>query len=243
MSDIKYIYETKYGKFELVENFKFDEKKEYPLFKSKTLKEFDDLDEKVILLNYPIPTLKSRSKHIIDHLKEEWDNGYSDFLSDIEGAKNYSNLYKYNNEYYLVLRNSNFFVQEQCNLAIFDRELLKYEELGDMQLNDKICEEILELDQNLQSCASIDLMLELMEENTDMNKYIEFIKKNIKEEDLDKCFFFDEYIYELFSTKYLEVLNDVAPYKNDGYGIKGVERFIAKALKGEYHDECKCCNV
>lgn len=243
MNDIKYTYDTKYGKFELVENFKFEKSKEYPLFKAKTLKEFSDVDEKIVLLNYPIPVLKTSNKHLITHIKEEWDKGYSDFLSDIEGAKNYSNLYEYNNKYYLVLRNRNFVVQDECNLAIFDNELSKYDELGSMQLNSKICEEILELDQNLQSCASIELMLELMEENTDMNKYIEFIKKNIKEEDLDKCFFFDEYIYELFATKYLEVLNDVAAYKNDAYGIKGVERFLLKALKGEYHDECKCCNV
>ena len=112
-----------------------------------------------------------------------------------------------------------------------------------MEITDKIAEDILELDQNLQSCGSIDLILELMEENTDMRKYINFIKKNIKEEDMDKCFFFDEYIYQLFSQKYMEVLNDVACYKHDGYGLKGIERFVNFAMKGEYHDECKCCNI
>lgn len=239
MNEVKYTFDTKYGKFELVENFKFDEKRAYPIFSAKTLKEF----ENVVLLSYPIPTLKSNCKNTINKLKKAWDEGYSDFLSDIVGSKNYSKIYEYNNEYYLVLRNHNFLIQDECNEAIFDKELSEYDELGSMELNSRICEEILELDQNLQSCASIDLMLELMEENTDMNKYIDFIKKNIKEEDLDKCFFFDEYIYELFSTKYLEVLNDVAPYKNDGYGIKGVERFINQILKGEYHDECKCYNI
>lgn len=243
MNDIKYEFDTKYGKFELIENFSFDKNREFPLFKSKILKDFEHNNEKVYLLNYPIPVLKSSCKHTIKALKKAWDEGYSDFLSDIVGAKNYSNLYEYNNEYYLVLRNRDFVIQDECNVAIFEPNLLDYEELGSMQITKDLAAEILELDQNLQSCCSINLVLELMEENTDMNKYIEFIKKNIKEEDLEKSFFFDEYIYELFSKKYLEALSDVAPYKNDNYGIKGIERFVNQILKGVYNDECKCCNV
>ena len=53
-----------------------------------------------------------------------------------------------------------------------------------------------------------------------------------------------KYSYKTFEEKkYMEVLNDVACYKHDGYGLKGIERFVNFAMKGEYHDECKCCNV
>lgn len=243
MNEIKYEFTTDYGKFEMVEKAKFDKNKAYPLFLSKKLKTIESEGNEVQILSYPLPVLKTKSKELIEKLKHIWDEGYKDFLSDIDGASNYSNLYEYKGEYYLVLRNSEFKIQDECNLVLFEKGINSFEELGTMEITDKIAEDILELDQNLQSCGSIDLILELMEENTDMRKYINFIKKNIKEEDMDKCFFFDEYIYQLFSQKYMEVLNDVACYKHDGYGLKGIERFVNFAMKGEYHDECKCCNV
>ncbi|MBE3031324.1 hypothetical protein IMK15_05040 [Sneathia sp. DSM 16631] len=239
MNDIKYKFETEYGEFYLVENSKYDETMKYPVFVSKDLKDFGE----VVLLNYPLPVLKTKNEEVITHLKKAWDEGYSDFLSDIVGKNNFSHMYKRGDDFYLILRNKDFQIQDTCNLAIFSKGVNEIDELGTMEITKKISSEILELDQNLQSCGSLDLILELLEENPDMKKYIEFIKKNIKESDMDDLFFFDEYIYELFSKKYMEVLNDVAPYKHDGFGIKGIERFVDRVLKNEYNDECKCCNV
>ena len=112
-----------------------------------------------------------------------------------------------------------------------------------MSITKELKEVMEELDQNLQSAMNVELMLELMQENTDMKKYIDFISQNVKNEDLEKAFFFDEYVYELFAKNYVDVLDSYAPYKFNQYGRRGIVRFLEQIIIGEVHDECRCCLV
>ncbi len=193
MNNIKYKYRYNDNEFYLIEKFEFDKNFKFPLFDAPILK--DDL------LDYPLTCLKieSKDKEKILKLKNKW-------LEKKE--ENYIKEYEYMEYTYIIFLDSSKKIINKENLAIFPNGLRDYCELGCLNLDKTLIDEILELDQNLQSCVSIELMLELMEENEDMNKYIPLIEKNIENNHLDQCFFFDEYVYELFSKVYVEVLND-----------------------------------
>lgn len=242
--DIKYIFKKDSNEYYFIENAIYDEEFLYPLFKAKTSFKLEFNDIKVEILNYPLPVLKIHSKdnEAVNKILHKWLE-YSDFLSDIVAKYNTYSKYVYGDYIYIVLKNSQFKILEEHNKVLFNDKLSNLEELGVISISEKLSNEILELDQNLQSCISLDLMLELMEENLDLKKYIEYIKANVKDEDLNGCFFFDEYVYNMFASSFLEVLNDIAPFKNDQYGRVAMMRFIEYSLTGSYHDECRCFNV
>ena len=241
MEEKKYIFNLDGVNFEIIEHCQDYNERMYPIYSALASKHYHFGNYEIELLSYPLNVIKSNNEEVIDKLKTEWDNGYKDFLSDVDGVNNFSNKYSYKGQYYLILRNKEFNINDEIKDIL--REVTKFEELGVLNLDDRLISEIFELDQNLQSTNSIELILELLAENTDMKHYIPFIKENIKEEDLENQFFFDEYIYKLFSKKYIEMLKDVSVYKNDPYGRKGIERFLDQTLKGVYNDECKCCNI
>lgn len=248
MNDIKYIYKSDYVDFELVENAVYSKDRVYPLFKAEVstklhFKNYNDV--KVEILKYPLPVIRLSSTNeimlteISGIIENSWINGYSDFLNDIQGRYNKISKYEYKGDIYLVLRNDEF----HCDNVIFENEISTLEELGVMSITKELKEVMEELDQNLQSAMNIELMLELMQENTDMKKYIDFISQNVKNEDLEKAFFFDEYVYELFAKNYVDVLDLYAPYKFNQYGRRGIVRFLEQIITGEVHDECRCCLV
>ncbi|WP_067140968.1 hypothetical protein [Oceanivirga salmonicida] len=197
METIKYTYNYNNNDYYLIGKVEFDNDMEYPLFKAKTHIKISDIE----FLDYPLSAVKVEKNklEIINKIKQKW------MLAD---KKNKVKEYNYNNYIYLIFLNDDLKVKNKENLALFPNGLREYSELGCLYLDKTLYEEMLELDQNLQSCVSIELMLELMEENSDMNKYIELIKTNVKDEDLDKCFFFDEYVYDLFLKIFVKVLND-----------------------------------
>lgn len=238
MENLKYTYNN----FKLIEYAKYKVGNSYPLFLADEEKHYHFNDGELILLDYPLNVFKSKNIKILNKLKEAWDGKYRDFLSDVNGVDNYSNIYSLDDTYYLVLRNKEFKINE-VDKIIFENVDANLFELGVFSIDEKLVQEIFELDQNLQSTESLELILELMEENTDMNKYIDFITQNIKKDDLKKSFFFDEYIYDLFAKIYVNSLKELAVYKKDPYGRKGIERFIDQTLKGVYNDECKCYNI
>lgn len=233
INDIKYVCE-----FEFVENCEFDVNKQYPNLNIDTIK----YDENIQILNFYSSIIKvsgSDSKQIVDKLKKRWDSGYSDFLMDIKGEFNKSQVICINNIYYLILENDNFvptyqFVKDRISI---------FEYLGVINVTNDLKYEMYELDQNLQGISDKTLLLELMAENTDLSKYIEFIDHNLDEQDLQKEFFFDEYVYKLIAKMYAITLNEIAPYKNDIYGRVAMKRFIESTLTGVNHDECRCCSI
>lgn len=248
MNEIKYIYSSDYVDFELRENAVYDENEKYPLFKAKasTKLHFESYHDVIVeILQYPLSVIRltSNNKEKMNELSEiienNWKNGYSDFLNDIRGKYNKIDKYFFENSIYLILKNDEYNVKN----VIFPNGISSLEQLGCMNITKTLKCEMEELDQNLQSSMNIQLMLELMHENTDMQKYIEFIKENVKDEDLNKSFFFDDYLYELFAKTYVSLLEESAPYKFDQYGRRGIIRFLEQIITGEVHDECRCCLV
>ncbi|WP_068268710.1 hypothetical protein [Caviibacter abscessus] len=248
MNEIKYVHSTDYVDFELMENAVYDEKMEYPLFKSQasTKLHFESYhDIKIEILKYPLSVIKLTSKNneklneLSEIIENNWKNGYSDFLNDIQGKYNKLDKYTFNDSVYLILKNDEF----NAKSIIFPNGISSLEQLGCMNITKTLKCEMEELDQNLQSSINVQLMLELMHENTDMQKYIEFVKENVKNEDLDKSFFFDDYVYDLFAKNYVELLEENAPYKFNQYGRRGIVRFLEQIITGEVHDECRCSLV
>lgn len=175
----------------------------YPLFKAVDKIKIGD----IFVLDYILNAIKIKDEKKALKIKEN-------FLK--KDKNNYVIMHKYNGFTYLVFLSSKTKIDRK-NLAIFDNDLYMKNELGVFLLNDRLRCEILELDQNLQSAINIDLMLELMEENEDMNKYIELIKSMVKNEDLDEFFFFDDFVYELFIKSFIEVLNTKRIYENNEF--------------------------
>ncbi len=203
MNSIMHTYNYKGNDFYIIEDKIFDENMEFPLFKAKTHTKFLNIE----FLDYPLSAIKVKKSDLdnVNKLKEKW------FLSD---KNNIIKEYEYNDYAYIIFLNENLKVKNKENLALFPNGLRKYGELGCLYLDKILIDEMFELDQNLQSCVSIELMLELMEENSDMNKYIDLIRKNVRDEDLEKCFFFDEYVYDLFLKIFVEVLDDFSVFKD-----------------------------
>lgn len=250
MNDIKYVYKTENCDFELVYNFNKDFKESYPVQSARDVmklefKEIENFDASI--LSYPLPVIKikkkDKAKDYLEKIKCTWDNGYNDFLSDIQGKFNSSYTFEDDSFYYLFLLNSNFKIEDEENLAVLVENLSVSNYLGIFDVDQNKADEIYELDQNLQSAMSVDLILELFKENSDMKKYIPFISKNVSDSDLKNAFFFDEYVYELFMKAYVKSLDQISAFKQNPYGIKGLYNFINYAMLGVVHDECKCCSL
>lgn len=209
MNDIKFRYRYKDNEYYLVENIEVNNNFSYPLFNTKKIKEINNIE----ILNYPLNVIKiNKSNKYIEKIKEK-------FLK--LDKSNYIKEYIKNENIYLVFLNKEKEIKKEKNLCIFPNGLREFNELGCFYLDKKLRDEIFEIDQNLQSCISIELMVEIMELNSDMNKYIPLIKEEIDDTHLEGCFFFDAYVYELFSKVYIEVMED-----NKVFDLIEMEEFI-----------------
>lgn len=169
MNELKYVYKSKYGEFKVIEYMLYNNKEKYPLFDATYEHIFSD---DLFYLNYPLSVFKSTNKSIIDSIRKNWNKKTYEFF--------------YENYYYLVLLDE-FRILDTLNSVIIS-DLSEFEVLGCLNLDKRLIEEIFELDQILQSTNDLDFIIDMLKENTDMNKYIEFIKKNIKKEDMETLF-------------------------------------------------------
>lgn len=216
---IKYRYNYKGLDYYLLE--KLENYEDCPLFNAKTSK---ILDNKIEILDYILNSIKIKKENdlLIENIKKNY--------LKISKA-NYIISYDNNDYTYLIFLNRKHCIISEKNLAIFSENLKEKNELGLLIIDDKLKQEILELDQNLQSAVSVDLILELMEENEDMNKYINLIKEEVKKEDLDDFFFFDDFVYKIFMKAFIEVLNGNKLFKD-----KEFIKFLGEICEKENSD-------
>ncbi|VWL85145.1 hypothetical protein [Oceanivirga miroungae] len=187
---IKYTYNYDNLDYYLLENLHDINK--YPLFNAKIRK---ILDNNIEVLEYILNAIRIKKEN--NKLIEKINKSFLDI--DII-------TYEFNEYVYMVF-----------NLKESKKALFKKNNLGVLVIDDKLNEEILELDQILQCALSIDLVLELMEENEDMNKYKDLVEKEVREEHLDKFFFFDNFVYKIFMKGFINTLISNKVFDNDRF--------------------------
>lgn len=181
MNDIKFIYEDDNIKMNIVEDAIFDSNLIYPIYEYDSIKYNDEIS--ILNCSSNIIKLHTQNDKIIKILKKEWDSGYTD--SDILGEYNKSDIISKGSYSYLILQNT---AKEAKYNFVKDRIGI-LEHIGVISVDNELKYEMFELDQNLQGIPNKELILELMNENTNLKKYIPFLDEYVKDQDLEEEFF------------------------------------------------------
>lgn len=216
-----------------------------------TIINFKDYPEiKAGILNWPLSVIRLRSKNkedileLADKILNEWIN-HSDYENDILA---YSGEERHNTitpiarmrdgeiELDLVLRNNR--TSKEHPLGIFhshsEHHSIKKENIGLIEvmglaiLPGRLKYELEEIEQLLLSIRNVDEVVDMMKENTDLSKHIEWVKNNFNNEMIKDEYFLDDLIQKQVGKTFEKVLEDCGVYKNNEIGRKGFIKFLEK---------------
>ena len=83
-----------------------------------------------------------------------------------------------------------------------------------------------ELEQLFMSIRNVKDVLEMMEENSDLKKHIDWVKNNFTDDMIANDYFLDELIQKVIGSTFEKVLEDCGVYKNNEVGRKGFLYFL-----------------
>ncbi|CAM3206176.1 UDP-glucose--hexose-1-phosphate uridylyltransferase [Streptobacillus ratti] len=204
------------------------------------------------IVKWPLSVLRLSSKKedkeklidLADKVLQEWIN-YSDYENDIFSHTNgirhntITPIARIKNdriELDLVLRNNK--TTEEFPLGIFhpheEHHSIKKENIGLIEvmglavLPGRLKHEMEELDQLFMSLRNVDEVLDIMKENTDLQKHINWVKENFTNDMLKDEYFLDGLIEKTIGKTFEKVLEDCGVFKNNEVGRKGFIHFLNK---------------
>ncbi len=204
------------------------------------------------ILNWPLSVLRLSSKKenkkklldLADKVLQEWIN-HNDYENDItshsDGVRHNSitPIARIRNdriELDLVLRNNK--TTDEYPLGIFhpheEHHSIKKENIGLIEvmglavLPGRLKHEMEELDQLFMSLRNVNEILDIMKENTDLQKHINWVKENFTDEMLKDEYFLDGLIEKTIGKTFEKVLEDCGVFKNNEVGRKGFIYFLSK---------------
>lgn len=207
------------------------------------------------ILNWPLSVIRLRANkedkedllNLANEILEKWIN-YSDYENDI---KAYSGDIRHNTitpiarfkngkfELDLALRNNR--TTEEHPLGIFhphkEYHSIKKENIGLIEvmglavLPGRLKYEMEELDQLLMSTRSVKDTLDIMKENTDLMKHIDWVSNNFNDDMLKEDYFLDGLIEKVVAQTFEKVLEDCGVFKNNEIGRKGFLAFLREVDK------------
>lgn len=204
------------------------------------------------ILNWPLSVLRLKANledkekllNLADEVLEQWIN-HSDYENDIVShsdgirhntitpiARIKDNKYELD----LVLRNNR--TSEDRPLGIFhprnEYHSIKKENIGLIEvmglavLPGRLKSEMEELDQLFMSTRSVSETLEIMKENSDLQKHITWVKENFTDDMLKNEYFLDELVKNKVGETFEKVLEDCGVFKINEIGRKGFLSFLSK---------------
>ncbi|WP_064590202.1 UDP-glucose--hexose-1-phosphate uridylyltransferase [Streptobacillus moniliformis] len=204
------------------------------------------------ILNWPLSVIRLSAKKeykeklidLADKILQEWIK-YNDYENDISS---HTNGIRHNTitpiarmkddkiELDLVLRNNK--TTEEFPLGIFhpheQHHSIKKENIGLIEvmglavLPGRLKHELEELDQLFMSLRNVDEVLDVMKENTDLQKHINWVKENFTDDMLKDDYFLDGLIEKTVGKTFEKVLEDCGVFKNNEVGRKGFIYFLSK---------------
>ncbi|WP_156299995.1 UDP-glucose--hexose-1-phosphate uridylyltransferase [Streptobacillus canis] len=204
------------------------------------------------IVNWPLSVLRLNVKRedreklleLADKVLQEWIN-HSDYENDI---LSHSDGVRHNTitpiarikgdrvELDLVLRNNR--TTDEFPLGIFhpheEHHSIKKENIGLIEvmglavLPGRLKHEMEELDQLLMSLRNVEDVLDIMKENTDLQKHINWVRDNFTNEMLKDDYFLDGLIEKTIGKTFEKVLEDCGVFKNNEVGRKGFIQFLSK---------------
>lgn len=211
-------------------------------------KNYDEIEAGI--LNWPLSVLRLRASfndkekllELADKVLQKWIN-HSDYENDI---KAFSGEVRHNTitpivrtkdgkiEMDLVLRNN--LTTEEYPLGLFhphpEYHSIKKENIGLIEvmglavLPGRLKHEMEELEQLFMSIRNVKDVLEMMEENSDLKKHIDWVKNNFTDDMIADDYFLDELIQKVIGSTFEKVLEDCGVYKNNEVGRKGFLYFL-----------------
>ncbi|CAM3162855.1 UDP-glucose--hexose-1-phosphate uridylyltransferase [Streptobacillus felis] len=215
-----------------------------------TFKNYPEIETGIV--NWPLSVLRLKAKKeykdrlldLADEVLQAWIN-HSDYENDIlshsEGVRHntitpIARIKEDKIELDLVLRNNK--TTEEFPLGIFhpheEHHSIKKENIGLIEvmglavLPGRLKHEMEELDQLFMSLRNVDDVLDIMKENTDLQKHINWVKDNFTNEMLKDDYFLDGLIEKTIGKTFEKVLEDCGVFKNNEVGRKGFINFLSK---------------
>ena len=203
------------------------------------------------ILNWPLSVVRLRADKnekenlldLADKILQKWIN-HSDYENDIISHTDDTRhntitpivRFKENKiEMDLVLRNNR--TTEEYPLGIFHpheiHHSIKKENIGLIEvmglavLPGRLKHEMEELDQLFMSTRDINEAIEMMNENTDLQKHIDWVKENFTDSMIKDEYFLDELIQKVVGSTFEKVLEDCGVYKNNEIGRNGFKHFLS----------------